>query len=47
MQKIFWYIAIWIIKREYDPTCLSYDENCPDCEAGRAIKWIKNHISLL
>jgi hypothetical protein len=47
IQKLFWQIAIKIIQWEYDPTCLSYDENCPDCEAGRIIRWIRGHIELL
>ena len=42
----FFKVAKWLIIRGYGCRCKEedYDENCAECEAGRMVRWISQHI---
>lgn len=52
LEKQFWKMAIWILKRGYGEFCYfgKEEDKSPDCMACKAedtIKFLKNHIDLI
>lgn len=40
-------LAIWSIRRVYEPSCQEYDEHCASCKAKEIIEWLEHHIKLI
>lgn len=49
IEIMFWKLAKWLLIRAYECRCKKedFDENCMECRAGQAIKFIDEHIDLV